>query len=216
MVGAMQDISRKKLEDVRLKLLESVIKNTTDAVLIAEVDPSNIHELKIVYINDAFTIMTGYSGSEVLNQTPSILHGEKTDPAEIAKLKKALEHHESCQVEMISYKKNGEEFWLNFSVSPVTSDMGSITHWVFIERDVTEQRNHTKAIEHQNDQLKEIAWMQSHVVRAPLARMMGFINLIEKNKEAVDKSLLHYVLESGLELDGIIRDIVKKAEKITP
>jgi len=216
MVGAMQDISRKKIEDVRLKLLESVIKNTTDAVLIAEVDPSDIHGLKIVYINDAFTVMTGYASAEVLNQTTSILQGEKTDPAEIAKLQKALEQHESCQVEMISYKKNGEEFWLNFSVSPVASDIGDITHWVFIERDVTEQRNHTRAIEHQNDQLREIAWMQSHVVRAPLARMMGFINLIEKNEDTIDKSLLRYVLESGKELDGIIREIVKKAEKITP
>jgi PAS domain S-box-containing protein len=218
MVGAMQDITRKKIEDVRLKLLESVITNTTDAVMIAEVDPLNEKDLKIVYINDAFTAMTGYSNTEVLDKTTNILQGEKTDPVEIAKLQRALEQNESCQVEMISYKKNGEEFWLNFSVSPVANAFGSISHWVFIERDITEQRSHTKAIEDQNAQLKEIAWMQSHVVRAPLARMMGFINLLEKNKEEVtiDRSLLHYVLEAGVELDGIIRDIVRKSEKINP
>jgi PAS domain S-box-containing protein len=217
MVGAMQDITRKKTEDMRLKLLESVITNTTDAVMIAEVDPLNLQDLKIVYINDAFTTMTGYSNEEVLEKSTSILQGENTDPAEIAKLQRALEEKESCQVEMISYKKNGEEFWLSFSVAPVTNDLGDITHWVFIERDITEQRSHTKAIEDQNTQLKEIAWMQSHVVRAPLARMMGFIKLIEKKKDTgVDTSLLHYVLESGVELDGIIRDIVRKSEKINP
>ncbi|MEO6722315.1 MAG: PAS domain-containing protein [Ferruginibacter sp.] len=217
MVGAMQDITRKKIEDVRLKLLESVITNTTDAVLIAEVDPLNLQDLKIVYINDAFTMMTGYSNEEVLEKPTSILHGEKTDLAEIAKLQKTLEEKGSCQVEMICYKKNGEEFWLNSSVSPVANDLGDITHWVFIERDITEQRSHTKAIEDQNSQLKEIAWMQSHVVRAPLARMMGFINLIEKKKGTeLGNSLLHHVLESGVELDGIIRDIVRKAEKINP
>ena len=217
MVGAMQDITQKKKEDVRLKLLESVITNTTDAVLIGEVDPTNTQHVKIVYINEAFTKMTGYSNEDVLNQTSRILQGERTDPAKIERLQKALKQKESCQIEMISYKKNGEEFWLNFSVSPVTDDHGEVTHWVYIERDVTEQRSHTRAIEEQNKQLREIAWMQSHIVRAPLARMMGFLNLVRNQKgNELDKTLLQYVLEAGSELDGIIRDIVKKSEKIDP
>lgn len=215
MVGAIQDITKKKKEDVRLKLLESVITNTTDAVLIAEPDAADNNDLQIVYINEAFTKMTGYSNAEVLNKTPRILQGRNTDPVQIMLLQKAIKNKESCQVEMISYRKNGEEFWLNFSVSPVLDDLGEITHWVFIERDVTEQRSHTQAIEHQNIQLKEIAWMQSHVVRAPLARMMGFINLIGKNKEReTDKELLKYVYDAGMELDAVIREIVKKSENI--
>ncbi|MES2893494.1 MAG: PAS domain S-box protein [Bacteroidota bacterium] len=215
MIGAMQDITQKKKEDVRLKLLESVITNTTDAVLIAELTQETASGLKIVYANEAFTRMTGYTQEELLDKSPDILHGEKTSQDEIDTLNKALEAKESCQVEMISYKKTGEEFWLNFSVSPVLDDLGEITHWVYIQRDVTEQRNHTKAIEDQNTQLKEIAWMQSHVVRAPLARMMGFINLIETGTgQHSEKELLHYVLDAGNELDNIIRDIVKKSEKI--
>src|SRR5918993_947656 len=179
MIGAMQDITQKKKEDVRLKLLESVITNTTDAVLIAELSEETPSGLKIVYANEGFTRMSGYSQEELLDKAPDILHGEKTSADEIERLATAFKMKESCQVEMISYKKTGEEFWLNFSVSPVLDDLGQISHWVFIQRDVTEQRNHTKAIEEQNTQLKEIAWMQSHVVRAPLARMMGFINLIQ-------------------------------------
>jgi PAS domain S-box-containing protein len=215
MIGAMQDITQKKKEDVRLKLLESVITNTTDAVLIAEIKQEFEPGLTIVYANEAFTRMTGYSQEELADKSPDVLHGEKTDPAEISRLAQSFVEKESCQVEMICYKKNGEEFWLNFSVSPVMDDMGEISHWVFIQRDVTEQRKHTRAIEDQNKQLKEIAWMQSHVVRAPLARMMGFINLIEKQTgKHSDKELLQYVLEAGNELDVVIRDIVKKSEQI--
>ena len=216
MIGAMQDITRKKKEDVRLKLLESVITNATDAVLIAEIGTAPSNELAIVYANEAFTRMTGYSQEELLKKSPNILQGDKTSQAEIDRLAQAFEDRESCQVEMISYKKNGEEFWLNFSVSPVAGDKGQITHWVFIQRDVTEQRKHTKAIEDQNTQLREIAWMQSHVVRAPLARMMGFLNLIEKQSgNYTEKELLQYVLEAGNELDSVIREIVKKSEKIS-
>ncbi len=215
MIGAMQDITRKKLENERLKLLESVITNTTDAVLIASAVTATLQDLEIVYVNEAFTKMTGYVSGEVIGKTPGIFFNTKADEAEIQRLNKAFIEKDSAQVEMISNKKNGEEFWLNFSVSPVADDKGMVSHWVFIERDVTEQRQHTRAIEDQNAQLKEIAWTQSHVVRAPLAKLIGFLNMIENQPGSEsNKELLQYVLAAGKELDEIIRDIVKKTEKI--
>ena len=216
MIGAMVDITSKKQEDLRLKLLESVIRNITDAVLIAETNITTPGSLKIVYVNEAFVKMTGYEHYEVIGRSPGILQGEKTSKEELERLRIALNENEPCQVEMISYKKNGDEFWLHFSVTPIAAAGGTFSHWVFIERDITEQRNRTKAIENQNLQLKEIAWMQSHVVRAPLARMMGFINLIDsnKNQELQNKELLPYVLDSAKELDRIIREIVDKTEKL--
>lgn len=216
MVGAMRDITSKKKENLRLKLLESVITNTTDAVLIAEVEASGITGLRIVYVNEAFTKMTGYEDFEVIGKTPLILQGEKSNQLSIERLRKAIEDKIPCQSEMISYKKGGQEFCLNFSVAPVADENGCVTHWVFIERDVTEQRSRTKAIEDQNLQLKEIAWIQSHVVRAPLARLMGFINIINQNKDNADdrSNLLQYVLDAANEVDVIIREIVEKTENV--
>lgn len=217
MIGAIKDITNQKREDLRLRLLESVIRNIADAVLIAEVDNSDSNEpLKTVYVNEAFTRMTGYEYSEVMGKSPRILQGEKIGEVEMNRLKTAIKQNEPCQVEMISHTKSGEELWLHFSITPIAGPEGGFTHWVFIERDITEQRNHTRAIENQNLRLKEIAWMQSHVVRAPLARMMGFINLINSNKdpELTNKDLLPYVLDSAKELDGIIREIVEKSEKL--
>jgi ligand-binding sensor domain-containing protein len=73
-----------------------------------------------------------------------------------------------------------------------------------------------KDIESQNLKLKEIAWTQSHIVRAPLARMIGYINLIEEhgNSKVDMAKLLSVIKGSGLELDAIIRDIVKESEII--
>ncbi len=216
MIGAMKDITSKKREDLRLKLLESVITNITDAVLIAETDPLNAASLKTVYVNEAFTKMSGYTNDEVIGKSPGILEGAKTGKEAIDRLRIAFKEKDPCQLEMICYKKNGEECWLHFSITPITDAIGCLTHWVFIERDITEQKNHIRAIENQNRQLKEIAWMQSHVVRAPLARMMGFINLIKNNNnpEFNTNDLLQHVLDAAGELDGIIREIVEKSEKI--
>jgi light-regulated signal transduction histidine kinase (bacteriophytochrome) len=71
-----------------------------------------------------------------------------------------------------------------------------------------------KAIEDQNLKLKAIAWTQSHIVRAPLAKMIGYIDLIENyDISRLDINvLLNHIKDSGVELDSIIKDIVNKTE----
>ncbi|MGO4819980.1 MULTISPECIES: response regulator [unclassified Flavobacterium] len=80
--------------------------------------------------------------------------------------------------------------------------------------DITKQMQHIKTIEDQNKSLKEIAWTHSHVVRAPLAKMMSIIDFMkESNKIPTEyEELLDHFFKSGTELDTIIRDIVKKTE----
>lgn len=141
MVGAMSDITQKKLEEERLKLLESVATNTNDAVLITEAKPFDLPGPKILYVNEAFTKMTGYSAEEVMGKTPRILQGPLSDQNELKRLSKAIRNWESCEITTINYKKNGEPFWNNFSLSPVADETGWFTHWVAIERDVTAQKN---------------------------------------------------------------------------
>lgn len=86
-----------------------------------------------------------------------------------------------------------------------------------LANDITERLKYLKAVENQNEKLREIAWIQSHIVRAPLARMMGIVNLIKELKIGSPELLLllKSFTESGEELDIIIKDIVKKAENIS-
>lgn len=140
LVGVLTDVTNQRLEEFRLKLLESVITNANDAVVITEAEPFSNPGPKIVYVNEAFTKMTGYSAEEVLGKSPKILHGPQTNPKELLKLREAMMRWQSCEVTTINYKKNGEEFWTNFSVSPVANPEGWYTHWISIQRDVTVQK----------------------------------------------------------------------------
>ena len=221
MIGAMQDITEKKKEELRLRLLESVVTQATDAVLITEAEPLDGNGPKIVYVNAAFTAMTGYKSEEVIGKTPRILQGPKTDRTELDRLKTALTNWESCTIEVINYTKEGKEFWINMTIVPVADSKGWYTHWIAIERDVTELKNYLLAIEEQNKKLRDIAWTQSHLVRAPLARIMGLVNLLsdEEDEHAPNDLLNHvalikHIATSAEELDGIIRDIVKNTENV--
>lgn len=136
----MHDVTQQLKEELRLKLLESVITNANDAVIITEAEPFSSPGPRIIYVNEAFTRMTGYSEEEILGKNPRILHGPKTNSPEFAHLRKAMEAWQSCEVTVINYKKNGEEFWNNFSISPVADSKGWFTHWISIQRDVTAQK----------------------------------------------------------------------------
>ncbi len=141
MIGVNWDITEQKEKEQHLKLLESVITNTTDSILITEAEPFDEPGPRILYVNEAFTKMTGYTAEEVIGKTPRILQGPKSDKAELKRLSEAIRKWQSCEITTINYKKNGEEFWINFTLTPVANEKGWYTHWIAVERDVTIRKN---------------------------------------------------------------------------
>ena len=133
MVGAMKDVSSQKEEETHLKLLESVITNTNDSVMITEANPDH----KIIYVNEAFSRMTGYTAEEVIGKTPKMFQGPNTDRTILENMKASISNWQTFEATLINYKKNGEEFWLNLSITPIENEKGEYTHWISIERDVT-------------------------------------------------------------------------------
>lgn len=85
-----------------------------------------------------------------------------------------------------------------------------------IAYDTTERVNYVKTIERQNEALREITWTQSHVVRAPLARIMSLIKLFESDSQdaGLSADYLQHLSKSALELDGIIRGIISRTNAL--
>ncbi|KAA6434101.1 PAS domain S-box protein [Dyadobacter flavalbus] len=83
-------------------------------------------------------------------------------------------------------------------------------------RDITDYRQNLLQIRLQNEKLKEIAWTQSHIVRAPLARLMGLVELLKIGAcgDISQNEILNHILESAQELDVVIKDITQKADKL--
>ena len=124
----------------RLRLLESVAINARDSIIITEAEPIDLPGPRIIYCNAAFTQATGYSAEEVVGLTPRLLQGPKTDPASRARLRRALAAWEPIEIEMINYRKDGSEFCVELSIVPVANEKGWFTHWVSVQRDITERK----------------------------------------------------------------------------
>jgi diguanylate cyclase (GGDEF)-like protein/PAS domain S-box-containing protein len=143
-----QDISIQRAAEDQLKLLETCVARLNDIVLITETEPFDEPGPRIVFVNDAFERRTGYSREEVIGKTPRILQGPKTQRAELDRIRTALQKWEPVRAELINYKKNGEEFWLELEIVPVADSTGWFTHWVAIERDITQRKVAEEEIKH--------------------------------------------------------------------
>lgn len=216
MIGVLRDVTKARQEEHELKLLVSVITNTNDAVLIAESDPRDISGLKVLYVNAAFTRITGYSPEEIVGKSPALLRGFSPARNDFDRLQDAIYSREALKGATLRYVRDGEEFFINLSLLPVADARGVHTHWIAIGHDVTDRLRYISEIEERNHKLQEIAWMQSHVIRAPLARLMGLIDLIRnyQHSDTEKNELLDHVLTSAYSLDEIIRDISSKTERI--
>lgn len=210
MIGSMQDISQRKQEEQWSRLLESVVINATDAVLICTGNVEGSGQ-SIIYVNEAFTRMSGYSKYELIGASPRISQGPETEISEIKRLKEAIDNKVPCEIEVINYTKQGKEYWVSQSNAPIADAGGTVTHWISIQRDITQNKKHLKEMEEQNRKFKEIAWIQSHLVRAPLARVMALVDLLKNFTPGDDKDeLLLHLSNSAKELDAIIINIADK------
>jgi PAS domain S-box-containing protein len=187
MIGAIQDVTKQKEEEQRLKLLETVITQTKDAVIITESEKSNKTIPKIVFVNPAFTEMTGYQSQEVIGKTPIVFMGRKSVKNEITSLSKALKGRAEFKFETLNQKKNGDGYWVSFSMIPITNQEGEHSHWISIQRDITEEKKQEKEKEQlireltqNNKDLKQFSYITSHNLRAPLSNLTGLLNLMQE------------------------------------
>ena len=218
MIGAIQDITKQKEEEQRLKLLETVITQTKDSVIIIEPDFYDGNIPRIVYVNPAFTLMSGYEADEIIGQSPSIFMGPNSDMRELEKLRNAIKTKQECQIETISYKKNKEEYWIKSSMLPVYNSDRDLSHWVCIQRDITEEKKQEvekeqliRELTQNNKDLQQFSYITSHNLRAPLSNLTGLLNIIKDIPiEDPDlREILDGFNKSTYLLNETIEDLVK-------
>jgi len=176
----------------------------------------DVDTLTILNVNEASCSLYGYSMDEFIGL--SLLDIRPED--EYSYLRKEVEKGKNSTQSSQAYKgmfehkkKNGAVFTAEIYNNVASHDQQNIR--ISLVNDVSEKIKYIEEIESQNKRFKDIAWTQSHIVRAPLARIMGLIGLISSENIEVDENEQKYIfkglIDSAHELDKIILDISQKA-----
>jgi len=183
-----------------LRLLESAVQHASDAftVTTAELDPPGP---KIVYTNPAFSRITGYQLGEVLGRSPRLLQGPATDRAALDRLRQSLDAGESFVGEILNYRKDGGQFWMNLRVTPIRDREGPVTHYVAVQRDVTEHRDLEAQLRHSQklEAVGQLAGGVAHDFNNVLTAIRGNCALLLQDLPAADPrtELVHEIDEAG-------------------
>lgn len=200
--GSFQDIDAHKKAELAAKVAleerNTILESIGDAFFAVDRD------WVVTYWNNMAEKVLGRAKNEILGHNLWDVYADSIDSVSYKKYHEAIETNRVIRFE--DYYPPLEK-WYEISAFPSVNGLS-----VYF-KDITERSNYIKAIEEQNKKLKEISWMQSHVVRAPLARIMGLIPLlrdIRENSKEREKTL-EYLALSANELDEVIKEITSKS-----
>lgn len=213
------DITEKKKHDSQRLLLEQAVKNVAEAVLVVSRNSDEAGpKYQLAYANDAFYKMTGYSKREVYKSNPvKLLQGPRSENERISRVFEAVANESYIEEELVSFRKNGEPFWINLALSPV-GDLNSANkhYFVAIVRDINERKmgqnerqNLTNELVSRNKELQEFAQIVSHNLRAPVVNIIGLTQIFDKsqNFNEYNQKILKHMIDSARRLDTILIDL---------
>lgn len=119
---------------IDLIIFKQAVIQLRDGVTISD---ARLPDNPLIFVNNAFEQMTGYSNEEALNRNCRYLQGEQTNQRDISVLRNAIRNKNSCLVTLRNYRKDGSMFWNELSLSPVFGADGEVTHFIGIQKDVT-------------------------------------------------------------------------------
>ncbi|MDE1145420.1 MAG: response regulator [Azospirillaceae bacterium] len=150
--GSGRDRTAQMVAEERLRLLQSVAVHATDGIVITEADALDDPGPRIIFVNETFTTMTGYSQDEVLGRSPRFLQGPMTDRATLDTIRQALTAGEAVRQRLVNYTRDGRPIWVDLAIFPARVG-NKITHFVALQRDVSDQ---VAASLHLNTQVTEL------------------------------------------------------------
>ncbi|MBD1849192.1 EAL domain-containing protein [Leptolyngbya sp. FACHB-711] len=140
------------------QLAQAIASITTSVMITDPNQPGN----PVVFVNPAFTALTGYSSEEVLGTGCHFLQGTDTDRTIINQIHMAIAARQSITRTLVNYRKDGTPFWNELSIHPVFNDQGKLSHFIGFQTDVSARKlaeaalseseeRHTLAIQGAND-----------------------------------------------------------------
>ncbi|HBI71320.1 MAG TPA: bifunctional diguanylate cyclase/phosphodiesterase [Massilia sp.] len=183
--GTGLDIEARKRTEQGLRVRERAMFSSVNAILITCCEGG---DNKIEYVNPAFEQITGYTLAEIKGRNPRFMRIEGCDVSEHRRIHDALVHKESVRSVLRNVRKNGEVFWNDLRIDPVTNIDGEVTHFVAVINDITEARYYERRLHH----------LAHH---DPLTGLANRTLLQDQLKQAIDHALEYGVLGALAFLD---------------
>lgn len=174
------EANQKKLErkNRQLLLYYNAVNATTSGLVITD---ATQEDNPIIFCNNAFTELTGYSQDEIVGQNCRFLQEDDRDQEALDVIRSAIENKESCEVLLRNYRKDGSMFWNELKISPIKTKNGDIDYYVGIQNDVSELVETQNKLKSARDQWEGIVSQSPNLIQVSVNGEIRFINKVGAN-----------------------------------
>ena len=180
------DISEIKHAQRQANILSMAMDSASNGFII--VDASQSPE-PIIFVNQSYTEITGYTSEEVLGRRCDFLQGEESNHETQRLILESIKQRKPIEAEVLNYRKNGEPFWNHLAIDPITDENGTVTHFLEVIRDITSvvaARNDLKTAKEAAEAAavakSEFLATMSHEIRTPMNGVIGMLGLLLNTK----------------------------------
>lgn len=199
----VRDLTERREREERLALFGRAIEAAAQGITIAD---ARQEDEPLIYANEGFRRITGYDTDEVIGRNCRFLQGEGTDEATVATLRGAIDDERPVSVDLLNYRKDGTPFWNRLDIVPVENDAGEVTHFLGLQRDVTEEKEREQQLSVLNRVLRHNLRNKMNVARIHAERLLSDPENVEESataiREAADELL--QVSEQVREFDAVL------------
>ncbi|MDD5248116.1 MAG: EAL domain-containing protein [Rhodocyclaceae bacterium] len=160
LIGALVDITERKQMEEHLRKLSRVVEQSPVSVMITDLRGH------IEYVNPRFCEVSGYGSGELIGVTPRIIQSGQTPPETYRKMWTTILAGREWRGELLNRKKNGELYWEDEVLSPITDTQGAVTHFVAVKEDITQRKRAEEELLRLNRTLKMLSECNQALVRA--------------------------------------------------
>ncbi|SFN37728.1 PAS domain S-box-containing protein [Formivibrio citricus] len=224
----VHDITERKNAEEQLRKLSKAVEQSPESVIITNLKG------EIEYVNEAFERTTGYSGAEVVGQTPCILHSGKTPAASYQRLWQALSQGLVWKGEFQNRRKDGSDYVEFAIVAPIRQPDGQISHYVSVQEDITEKKRLASELDRHRQHLEDLVKSRteelslakqqaeaanlaksaflanmSHEIRTPMNAILGLTHLLQRDTtDPTQRERLSKIGAASKHLLSVINDIL--------
>ena len=135
------------------QILSTILDSSVNGITLADPDQD---DMPIVYANQSFEKMTGYSQGEIIGRNCRFLQGDDRDQEARVQLRKAIDSCQPIEVTIRNYKKSGELFYNHLALTPLFDSEGRLMYYLGVQYDVTAQVKAEQEIERLSDELEQM------------------------------------------------------------
>lgn len=199
------DETEQRSLESHVQLLNHAIDEATVSIIISDIRRVG---QPVMYVNNAFEKLTGYSKEEIIGHNCRSMQGDDTNRHAIEKVRRAIMKHEPIEITLLNYKKSGEAFYNLLNLTPVKTN-GEVTHYIGFQQDVTQQRQTELYLQEAREKAEDSARLKSsflasmsHEIRTPIHGISGVLQLMESSNLTSEQK--HYLSLAKFSIQGLL------------